>query len=1054
MTRKQKLTRTGINLLITAFMSAILLWLRSGDTLASSIARFEFLGVTFSVSDYFVIIVSGICGYQYGVIMFLAALFAQALVNGGVIDGLFSLMIYFVIAVVAGFFAANRWYVKWWKSLLATLYLTLILGGSLYIVFVQLMSFSSDYSGSNLFTLCLGVFPEVAAAIFTQVLFFRFVPDKIKKFVGNAYVYTEEYQNSQEFLASGHSVLKRQIMIMTMSEAVLLSFFAVLLSNAQTSQYARSQRQRMFEQRTISLSDEQIDSLDVLDDDADSGETADTSGTGDTANTTSSENTENTGVYYYSEQETPIFRPPMKPEEDGREFDLSDDQLNMISDTFSLTGRDILIMDLQLGLIVLCISMPLAMFFNNIIVRKVVTPIKTMSSVMNDYFSEEEEKRPELLEKLKNIPLKGEDNEILQINTAMQRMISDMTNYINAVKHEKELESELHIAEARSEAKSVFLSNMSHEIRTPINAVLGMNEMILRESNEPGTVAYAENIRNAGNTLLGIVNDILDFSKIEAGKMDIIPVDYDLASVLNDLVTMIQTRADAKGLEVFIKVDSNIPNMLHGDEIRIKQVVTNILTNAVKYTEKGSVTIKVSYEDRGIADDTAHIGLRFEIADTGIGIKQEDMDKLFSAFERIEEERNRTIEGTGLGMNITQRLLDMMGTRLEVSSVYGEGSTFAFTVDQIVVDEAPIGNYEESYRRTLAERKRYKEKFTAPEAEILVVDDTRMNLTVFRSLLKKTLVKIDTAESGNECIGLASEKKYDIIFLDHRMPEKDGIETLQEMLTIKDFVNADTPMICLTANAVSGAKEMYISAGFDDYLTKPIDPDHLESMLLKYLPADKIESAGKDVPEESTDDTAQAENAPVMPEWLLAIDAIDTAEGVRHCGDSEIYLETLTVYAESASDGADEIAKLWGERDIPGVTVKVHALKSTSRVIGAMKLGDFAEKLEKAGNDGDTETLEANMDDLIAQYRALGEALSPLVSDGEDEDLPEMPAEQLEEAYAAIRELAEVFDYDSVLFIMDSLEGYKAPEAEKERFAELKKAVAKPDWDMIKNVLG
>ena len=921
----------------------------------------------------------------------------------------------------------------------------------MYIVFIQLTSFSTDYTGNGLFTLCLGVAPEVAAAVFTQFLFFRFVPDKIKKYVGKAYVYTEEYENSQEFLAGGHSVLKRQIMLMTMSEAVLLSFFAVLLSNAQMSQYARSQRQRMFEMRTIALSEEQMDSLDVSDD-SESGD--------DGSDEADAENEESE---YYDPDAVDPYRPTFKLsqkydngeiDQEGRMFELSDDQIDRISDNFSLSDSDIIIMDLQLGLIVLCIAMPLAMFFNSIIVRRVVTPIKTMSSVMNDYFSEEEEKRPELLEKLKNIQLKDKNNEILQINNAMQQMIGDMTNYINAVQREKELEAELQIAEARSEAKSVFLSNMSHEIRTPINAVLGMNEMILRESNEPGTISYAENIRNAGNTLLGIVNDILDFSKIEAGKMDIIPVDYDLASVLNDLVTMIQTRADAKGLEVFIKVDSMIPNLLHGDEIRIKQVVTNILTNAVKYTEKGSVTITVSYEQREPADGKEHIGLRFVISDTGIGIKQEDMDKLFSAFERIEEERNRTIEGTGLGMNITQRLLDMMGSKLEVSSVYGEGSTFAFTVDQEVVENVPIGNYEESYRRTLAERKRYKEKFTAPDAEILVVDDTRMNLTVFRSLLKKTQVKIDTAESGNECIGMASDKKYDIIFLDHRMPKKDGIETLQEMMTINDFVNADTPMICLTANAVSGAKEMYISAGFDDYLTKPIDPDHLEAMLLKYLPQEKVRRVNGSDTDENSEDTPPDEGAGDMPEWLLGIEGLDTAEGIRHCGDREIYLETLTVYAESAADGADEIAMLWGERDIPGVTVKVHALKSTSRVIGAMKLGDFAEKLEKAGNDGDTDTLEANMDDLIAQYRALGGALSPLASGGNDDDLPEMPAQQLEEAYAAIRELAEVFDYDSVLFIMDSLEGYSAPEAEKERFAELKKAVAKPDWDMIKKVLG
>ncbi len=1041
MTKKQKLTRTGINLLITAGMCSVLLWIRAGSSTASVLSGIEIMGITFSVSDFFVIVVSGICGYPYGVLMFLAALASQAIQNGGVVDGLFSLIIYFVVAIVSGFFAENRWYRKWWRTLLAAFYLIVLLGGSLFIVYIQLFEHQKEYSGNALLSLCISVAPEVSVAVLVQTIFFRFVPDKIKMYVGKAYVYTEEYENSREFIDAGHSVLRRQITMMTMSEALLLSFFAVLLSNAQISQYTRFQRERAAERRTIALSSEQLDALDG---------SVDGIAVIDNSDPASGTEGQNTGTVVVVSGEDPNNEGVVTV----HSIDLSDDQIRAISNNFVFSGRDLIVMDIQLGLVVLCIAMPLGMFFNSLIVRKVVSPIKTMSSVMNDYFSEDEEKLPALLEKLKSIELDGKNNEIAQINTAMQRMIGDMTNYIETVEHEKKLESELQVAEARSEAKSVFLSNMSHEIRTPINAVLGMNEMILRETKEPGTLTYAENIRNAGNTLLGLVNDILDFSKIEAGKMDIIPVDYDLASVLNDLITMIQARADAKGLEVHIKVDPDIPNQLHGDEIRVKQVVTNILTNAVKYTEKGSVTISVSYEHLGPEGGKDRIGLRFVISDTGIGIKQEDMEKLFSAFERIEEERNRTIEGTGLGMNITQSLLAMMGSKLEVSSVYGEGSTFAFTVAQGVVDAGPIGDYEESYRRTLAGRKQYSERLTAPDAQVLVVDDTKMTLMVFRNLLKKTLVKIDTADSGNECISLASKKKYDIIFLDHRMPEKDGIETLQEMVTISDFANADTPMICLTANAVSGAKETYIAAGFDDYLTKPIDPDHLEAMLLKYLPDEKVHSVS-----EKTEKDEAAASIPVeqisddIPDWLKAVDGLDIAEGIRHCGDAEIYLETAGVYADSVTDGADEIARLWGERDIPAVTVKVHALKSTSRVIGAMKLGALAEKLEKAGNDGDTGTLEENMDELLKQYRALGEALSPLADSVDDENLPEMPPEKLSEAYDAIRELAEMYDYDSVLFVMDSLEGYRVTGAEHERFAALKKAVAKPDWDMIKKVL-
>ena len=320
------------------------------------------------------------------------------------------------------------------------------------------------------------------------------------------------------------------------------------------------------------------------------------------------------------------------------------------------------------------------------------------------------------------------------------------------IQESEELREAKAAAEYASQAKSVFLSNMSHEIRTPINAVLGMNEMILRESEEQNILEYSENIRTAGTTLLGLINDILDFSKIEAGKMDIIPVNYDLSSVINDLVMMIQARTDKKGLLLKLDFDGDIPKMLYGDEVRIKQVVTNILTNAVKYTEKGSVTFHIGYER--IADDPGSVFLDFSVADTGIGIKPEDMAKLFSEFERIEEKRNRNIEGTGLGMNITKSLLEMMGTSLKVESVYGEGSTFSFRLKQKVIKWDSLGDYEAAHRASLLSMKKYQEKFTAPDAHVLVVDDTPMNLTVFKGLLKKTLVKIDTADSGIKALNL------------------------------------------------------------------------------------------------------------------------------------------------------------------------------------------------------------------------------------------------------------------------------------------------------------
>ena len=524
---------------------------------------------------------------------------------------------------------------------------------------------------------------------------------------------------------------------------------------------------------------------------------------------------------------------------------------------------------------------------------------------------------------------------------------------------------------AANEAKSSFLSNMSHEIRTPINAVLGMNEMVLRESDDPAAVvSYSESIRTAGNTLLGLINDILDFSKIEAGKMEIIPVDYDLATVFSDLVNMIQTRLDNKGLMLMTDFDSKMPHLLHGDEVRIKQVITNILTNAAKYTEKGSVTFSASYDK--IPDEPDCIMLRVSVKDTGIGIKQEDMAKLFSKFERIEEERNRNVEGTGLGMNITQRLLEMMDSRLDVSSVYGEGSIFGFSLKQQVRKWDELGNYEEAHKNSISSRKKYQEKFTAPDAHILVVDDTVMNLLVFTSLLKSTQVRIDTAENGDDGILLALKNKYDIIFLDHMMPQKDGIETLREIRASDSGLNRDTPMICLTANAISGAKEKYIEAGFDDYLTKPIESAKLEEMICEYLPPEKVRASASVKP--------KSPPRSVIPDEVFNIIELDAVAGINNAGSEEMYLELLKAYSDMMTSHLDKLTDYWLGGDIANTTVMLHSLKGASRTVGAEQIRRYARKLETAGNNGDADTLNRGMEDLMFRCRALGAQISLMLS--------------------------------------------------------------------------
>ncbi|MBQ4233097.1 MAG: response regulator [Lachnospiraceae bacterium] len=418
----------------------------------------------------------------------------------------------------------------------------------------------------------------------------------------------------------------------------------------------------------------------------------------------------------------------------------------------------------------------------------------------------------------------------------VDKTISNMIKWQDATN--AKLKEAKDVAIAAGHAKGQFLAQMSHEIRTPINAVLGMNELILRETNDDNIREYSTNLEASGRTLLSLINDILDFSKIEDGKLEIIPVKYNVSAVAFDLVNSIAERAKAKGLELIVNIDKNMPSEFFGDEIRIKQVIMNILTNAVKYTEKGSVTFSATFDK--IEEEGADVVVHISVKDTGIGIKPEDMKKLFSEFERIEEDRNRNIEGTGLGMAITKSLLEMMGSSLKVESTYGEGSNFYFDLKHPVVNWEPVGDYKEAYQNIAKGRDEYKEQFTAPDAHVLVVDDNAMNLKVFVGLVKKTKVKVDTAESGDAGLSLMKDKKYDIIFLDHMMPNKDGIETLKELKDDKDNVNNDVPVICLTANAISGAREEYIKAGFNDYLTKPIKPKELEDTLMKYLPQDMI----------------------------------------------------------------------------------------------------------------------------------------------------------------------------------------------------------------------
>lgn len=573
------------------------------------------------------------------------------------------------------------------------------------------------------------------------------------------------------------------------------------------------------------------------------------------------------------------------------------------------------------------------------------------------------------------------------------------------IKQDKALDD----ARKASEAKTDFLANTSHEIRTPINAVLGMNEMILRESTRAESLNvsdpevyrgifrnirnYSGNVDSAGSSLLSIINDILDFTKIEEGKMEIVEVGYQLSSVLNDISNMIYFRAREKDLIFETEIDENLPDSLYGDVIRLRQILINILGNAVKYTDKGKVTLKLTGKQGGTDQDgRTVIDLTASVSDTGIGIKEENIGKLFGKFERVDLEKNSTKEGTGLGLAITKRLLEMMNGRIEVTSVYGKGSTFTVTIPQIVMSSEPVGNFKEKFERSIEEKINDHKGFRAPGARILIVDDTRMNLIVATEFLKYTKMSIDTAGGGKEAIELALSQKYDVILMDQRMPEMDGAETLRELRKHKEGPNIDTTVICLTADAVIGARERYLSMGFDDYLTKPINSAALEGVLKKYLPPEKVILGDDPLPEEE----------PLSKEDLISlIDAgIDVSKGIAYCGGDETFYDSMLLeYLRSYGEKKEKLGRYLAEGNLKDYSVNVHSLKSTSATIGAGSLQSIAMKLEKASLAGDTETLKAEHPGMMEEYDRIIAAIRAYMPDadespaGDDDEILEFSPE-------------------------------------------------------------
>ena len=568
----------------------------------------------------------------------------------------------------------------------------------------------------------------------------------------------------------------------------------------------------------------------------------------------------------------------------------------------------------------------------------------------------------------------------------MEQKSSREAEALKISEQQKEYEAEIlrlekASADSANKAKGEFLAQMSHEIRTPINAVLGMNEMILRESDDENILDYSRNIQSAGKTLLSLINSILDFSKIEDGKMELVPVRYDTASMLNSLINSVSERAKRKGLEFIVHAAPDLPCALIGDDVRVAQVIVNLLTNAVKYTEHGSVTLDVHCDSR--TDDS--VMLAVSVRDTGIGIREEDIDKLFESFSRLDVTRNRHIEGTGLGMAIVTKLLALMDSRLQVESVYGEGSVFSFVLQQRIADAAPIGKLER--RANPADRNHAASCPQFPGARVLVTDDNNMNRKVAKNLLKLFGIQPVLASSGEETIELLRGNAFDIIFLDHMMPKMDGIETLEQMKA-EHLLPENTAVIALTANAVLGAKESYLAAGFDDYLSKPINLDELNGKLAVYLPA-----SAKNVPEEpdsaSADDAVpecppadddeilefwpEDENEPAQKAALdteaLKAAGIAAESGLGYCGgDAEFYAEMLLEYADSYEKRMAELDAAVQAGDMKQYSILVHALKSVSRIVGADDVSELARSLEEAAKAGRSDAVRTQHGALKALF--------------------------------------------------------------------------------------
>ncbi|MDR2891555.1 MAG: response regulator [Deltaproteobacteria bacterium] len=513
-----------------------------------------------------------------------------------------------------------------------------------------------------------------------------------------------------------------------------------------------------------------------------------------------------------------------------------------------------------------------------------------------------------------------------------------------------------------SRMKSDFLARMSHEIRTPLNAIIGMDELILRDTLSDRVRQYAMVILHSGRGLLSIINDILDFSKIEAGKMELVLTNYDVGSLVYDLVSMIRVRVSDKPIAVNLNISEAFPAYLYGDETRVRQVLLNFLTNSAKYTNEGTITLAGEFEF-DTEEKTGGMAV-FSISDTGIGIKEEDIDKLFEAFTQVDTKTNRKVEGTGLGLAITKTLVGMMEGDISIQSEYGKGSVFTVRLRQAVHDYKPLANAAEAFRSRLEDEGKGKEvRFVAPGARILAVDDVEANLMVISGLLTPYRVRVDTVSSGVEAIDALLKHDYDFVFMDHKMPGMDGVETTHKIRGLGLQRLENIPIIALTANAVSGMREMLLQAGLNDFISKPIELSELDKIMYKWIPKEKHLEAGNEALDE-------------MPDKNSGIRGIDVVKGLQRFGGKiEVYEKILRKFANSMPENVEELSRLYAEENFHELCVGLHTLKGVSGNVDSMEVYELCVGVEAAIHAADFDYVKENFPVLLDKATAVAESI-------------------------------------------------------------------------------